>query len=243
MPTEAASCLRTPCAPAPEPNREMCYRCFKPDIMCVCSAIRPVRTRFRILILQHPQEARRTIGTARIVTLSVPGSRLLVGIDFTGNHVLMRCLKSTAGPAYLIYPERGAPDVTEVAQREDLWPAMSPLFVLIDGTWAQARKIKNQNPILADLPRVCLSPDRPSEYRIRRQPRLHYLSTVEAAALLLTRLDGPDDRSQPLLDVFQRMVQTQLSFRRTHPGRGVREPVPRLAARSGSPATSWPDLP
>ena len=206
-------------------TRPMCYTCRKPGLVCICADIREVPTRFRIVILQHPMEARNTISTARIVSLSLPGSRIFVGIDFTDNNPLKRCLAEAPGPVYLVYPERGAPEVAELAEREQGWPDRQPTFVLIDGTWAQARKMKNQNPILDALPRVALAPDRTSNYRIRKQPRPQCLSTVEATELLLSRLEGPRSRYQPLLDVFDRMIDKQISFKQVDPTRGVRSPA------------------
>ena len=207
--------------------RENCYRCFKPDLMCICRDITPVATRFRLLILQHPVESRRTISTARIVSLSVTGSRLLVGVDFTNNSELARWVAPSEGPSYLVYPERGAPQVEELVEKEQGWPGLSPLFILIDGTWGQAKKIKNQNPVLASIPRVGMRPDFESNYRIRKQPRANCLSTVEATALLLSKLEGPAFSSRPLLEVFDRMVDRQLAFKSTRPGRGLRLPAPR----------------
>lgn len=205
-------------------TRPMCYTCRKPGLVCICADITPVPTRFRIVILQHPMEARNTISTARIVHLSLPGSRLFIGVDFTENTALRCCLAGAPGPIYLVYPERGAPEVAELAAREGHWPGPEPTFVLIDGTWAQARKIKNQNPILAGLPRVALAPDRTSNYRIRKQPRPQCLSTVEATELLLSRLEGPRSRYRPMLDVFDRMIDRQLSFKRVGSMRGLRSP-------------------
>ena len=205
-------------------TRPMCWTCRKPGLVCICADIRSVPTRFRVVILQHPQEARNTISTARIVSLSLTGARLFIGIDFAKDAAFLRCLREAPGPVYLVYPERGAPEVAELAEREQHWPGVEPTFILIDGTWAQARKIKNQNPILAPIPRVGLAPDRTSNYRIRRQPRPHCLSTVEATELLLSRLEGPRERYQPLLDVFDRMIDRQIAFRGTEPTRGRRLP-------------------
>lgn len=211
----------------PRPGRHVCFRCYKPDIVCVCADIREVDTRFRLAILQHPREFRRTISTARIVSLSVTGCRLFVGVDFSRNEELLGMMDPAKGPAYLVFPERGCPEVGELALEENGWPDTSPLFILIDGTWSQAKKLKNQNPILAHLPRVGLKSETPSQYRIRKQPRAGCLSTVEAAALLLSRLEPRPFPGQPMLDCFHRMVARMSSFKSDRPSRGVRLPMPR----------------
>jgi len=213
------------------PPRTYCYRCRKPDLLCVCGDVRSVETRFGVIILQHPREARRTISTAPIVSLSLTGSRLFIGVDFSKNAEFCSYLASLEGPVYLVYPERGARRLEDLSEEEHGWPGLCPVFIFLDGTWGQARKIKNQNPVLDRFQRVALSPSAPSRYRIRRQPRLGCLSTVEACVLLLSSLEGSTAPFRPLLDVFDRMVERQLAFCSTGPRRGVRLPAPRPLTR------------
>lgn len=214
-------------SPTRRPGRVFCFRCYKPDIVCVCADIQEVDTRFRLAILQHPREHRRTISTARIVSLSVRGCRLFVGVDFSRNEEFLAMLDPAKGPAYIVFPERGAPEAGELALAENGWPDASPLFVLIDGTWSQAKKLKNQNPILDTLPRVGLRSETPSQYKIRKQPKAGCLSTVEAAALLLSRLEARPFPGQPMLDCFNTMIDKMSSFKSSRPSRGVRLPAPR----------------
>jgi hypothetical protein len=54
-------------------------------------------------------------------------------------------------------------------------------------------------PIVAELPRYAFEPDSPSEYRIRREPREDYVSTVEAVVQALGELEGDRERFMPLL--------------------------------------------
>lgn len=60
-----------------------------------------------------------------------------------------------------------------------------PVFILIDSTWQQARKIVRQSDYLKDLPRVSLSLTQQSQYRLRKNQLDVGLSTCEAAVGLL----------------------------------------------------------
>jgi DTW domain-containing protein YfiP len=200
--------------------------------MCVCGDVHVFSTWLRIAILQHPAESRRTISTARIVSLSVAGCRHFVGVDFTGQRGFSDWIDPAAGPAYLVYPEPDAWKLDDLVRTNDGWPRGRPLFVLLDGTWSQARKIKNQNPLLAGIPRVALAADRPSEYRIRKQPRDGCLSTVEAAALLLSHLD-PQAPAGQMLETFRRMIERMLPFKQS----GDR---PRFLGGTDAPGLSGP---
>ena len=79
-----------------------------------------------------------------------------------------------------------------------------PLFVLLDATWPEARKMFRKSPYLNHLPVLSLRPEQLSRYRLRRSQREDHLCTSEVAALCLA-LAGEPHAAQTLeayLDVF-----------------------------------------
>jgi hypothetical protein len=46
-----------------------------------------------------------------------------------------------------------------------------PLFILLDGTWAEARKMLGRSPDLGALPVLSLAPDQASRYQLRSSGR------------------------------------------------------------------------
>ena len=46
-----------------------CADCGKPLPLCICDSITPIASKVSLLILQHPQEQDRTLGTARLTAL------------------------------------------------------------------------------------------------------------------------------------------------------------------------------
>jgi DTW domain-containing protein YfiP len=64
-----------------------------------------------------------------------------------------------------------------------------PAFVLLDGTWNQARKMLHRSPYLQGISRMAIQPRAPSTYRLRCQRCAQHLSTVEVAIALLEQLD------------------------------------------------------
>ena len=83
-------------------------------------------------------------------------------------------------------------------------PIKRPLFVLLDGTWSEARKIFRKSPYLNRFPVLSLQPALPSTYRLRRSSHAHHYCTAEVAALCLA-LAGDLAAAQALsayLEVF-----------------------------------------
>jgi DTW domain-containing protein len=79
-----------------------------------------------------------------------------------------------------------------------------PLFVLLDGTWAEARKMFNRSACLDALPVLSLRPGEASHYKLRRSNRDDHFCTSEVAALCL-HLAGEHAAAHRLaawLDVF-----------------------------------------
>jgi DTW domain-containing protein YfiP len=80
-------------------------------------------------------------------------------------------------------------------------------IVLLDGTWSQAKALWWRNAWMLKCRRVVLGPRRPSRYgRLRREPRRDGLSTIEAAGMLLSRLERRPEIEQKLTASFERML-------------------------------------
>ena len=188
----------------PGEPRLVCMRCRRPQSVCYCAHLTTLETKTRIVVLQHPRERDVPIGTARMAALCLPNAELSVGVRWDESRVLDRALGDPAHPAVLLYPGGGAIDV--VAS-----PPPGPVtLIVIDGTWSQARTVVRDNPRLAALPRYTFVPPAPSEYRIRREPKDSYVSTLEALAHVLGALEGDPPRFQALLAPFRAMVDIQV---------------------------------
>lgn len=85
-------------------------------------------------------------------------------------------------------------------------------FILIDGTWQQAKEMYNQNEFLHNLVKVSIS-DISSCYLIRRQPTVQSLSTLEAAAIVVRLWERDPELSQVLLTALEAMCQIQTECR------------------------------
>ncbi len=178
--------------------------------MCLCSSLRRLAPRTKVVILQHPRESGVAINTARLAALQLEGAELHVGIKLDDAPGLRQLLQDPARPPLLLYPGEDALDLAEHA------PAGPSTLLVLDGTWWQAKKLFQSNPELAALPRYALSPQSPSRYRIRREPALHCISTIEAIADALTLLEPGGFQREALLGPFDAMVEHQLHYVREH---------------------------
>jgi DTW domain-containing protein YfiP len=221
---------------ATETGEEECPRCGKPGALCVCAAIEPVDNRIDVLILQHPQEQDRALGTARLTALHLKRATLRVGLSWPN---LAKALGRNVDPRRWAVLYLGSARAAALAAGEELvlldregealadpGRAMAEIegVIVLDGSWSQAKALWWRNPWLLKCRRVVLGPRHPSRYgKLRREPRRDGLSTIEATALLLSRLEARPEIERALVGGFDRLLARYRAARRQ----------PASAARSG----------
>jgi len=197
-----------------------CPRCLKPLPLCICDSVTAIDNRISLLILQHPQEQDRALGTARLTALHFKNAAVKIGLSWPS---LSRALgRPVADPSrwavlYLgsakvadLETDREVVAIDRKGEIEDNQRAILKDIegiVLLDGTWSQAKALWWRNAWMLKCQRVILGPSRPSRYgRLRREPRRDGLSTIEAAAMLLSTLEKRPDIAETLHGSFERML-------------------------------------
>jgi hypothetical protein len=137
--------------------------------------------------------------------LGLPNSELHEGVIFDGNTRVAEVAANLSGKTAVLFPGSGALLPDEVVEPPET-------LVVIDGTWIQARKVLERNPMLKRLPRIGLVPTQPGNYRIRKEPSPECVSTIEAVVQVLGQLEREPDRFRPLLRAFDTMIDTQLRY-------------------------------
>lgn len=182
--------------------REVCWKCRRAQLACICSHLTPLVTKPQIALLQHPKEARNPIGTARMAHLQLSNSLLVEGMEFHNERRFAE-IEPLLKDAAVLFPGASAQSIDTLHE----WP--QTVFV-IDGTWSQARKLWKQNPWLKALPQLSINPIRPGEYQIRKEPELNYISTIEAIGYVLQASGSCE--YETWLRPFRSMIGTQLDF-------------------------------
>jgi len=173
-----------------------------------------------VLILQHPQEQDRVLGTARLIADRLSNARVVVGLSWRNlGHALAapaqprdwgvlylgssRVLDLPQGSGSLVaVDDKGAPLADQPAERAGLAG-----LVALDGNWAQAKALWWRNAWLTRLRRFVVVPSGPSLYGdLRREARAGAVSTLEAVAQALCVLEDDPAIGEKLLQPFREMV-------------------------------------
>src|SRR5947199_1252329 len=184
-----------------------CPHCAKPLPLCICDSITPIESRTSLLILQHPQEQDRALGTARLTALHFKNAVLKIGLSWPSlSKALGRPVHDPSRWAVLylgsakvsdLDTDRDIVAIDRKGEVEDNQRAILKDIegvVLLDGTWSQAKALWWRNAWMLKCRRVILAPKQSSRYgKLRREPRPDGLSTIEAAAMLLS---SPEKRPE-----------------------------------------------
>jgi DTW domain-containing protein len=178
----------------------------------VCSSIPLVDNRTSVLVLQHPRERTHPIGTARFAALGLRNAR--VEVAWNANSREEQPPSWLPAGAALLYPAPGARDLRELPAHE-----RPQHLVVLDGTWHTARSLYRDKRWLHALPHYRFLPSAPGRYRLRREPQLDYVSTIEAIVEALRILEPDTQGLNELLAAFDGMIDQQLALRRIGTGR------------------------
>mmetsp|Transcript_2859 Transcript_2859/g.5960 ORF Transcript_2859/g.5960 Transcript_2859/m.5960 type:complete len:291 (-) Transcript_2859:130-1002(-) len=211
-------------------KRPYCHECRRAETICLCSYIKPFSSVHKFGILTHPSEAKKVQNTGYISHLCLMDSVYAEGTDFTHDAAVREALDDPKRRSFLVYPDEDAADLTNMSDEEVLEQfGQGAMFWIVDGSWSTARKMVSNSKNLKDLPKVAFTPEQPSRFRIRRQPKEFCYSTIEAIHYILKRnhdaavaADGENKgetrdlfpKEEPfdnLLRVFDSMVELQIS--------------------------------
>lgn len=181
--------------------------------------ITPMDIRTRVVVLQHPQERDRALGTVPILQAMLPKVEVVVGLSWPSLARLLDDADADALRWAVLYPgslprqlqrnELTAPVLRLDRNGNALGPTpyLEGLLVL-DGSWSQAKTLWWRNPWLLKVQRLVLHPKEPSIYgKLRKEPRREAISTLESVADALVFNGEPKEVRDTLRKVFRTMVQ------------------------------------
>jgi DTW domain-containing protein len=226
MPKSSESKAGTVAEEVPE-----CADCGKPLPLCICDSVTPIANRISLLILQHPQEQDRALGTARLTSHHFKNAVVKIGLSWPSlSKALGRPVHDPSRWAVLYLGSANVADLDtdaeivainrkgEIEQGQRSILGSIEGIVLLDGTWSQAKALWWRNAWMLKCQRVILGPKQPSRYgQLRKEPRRDGLSTIEAAGMLLGALEKRPDITATLDASFGRMLARYRQVQREMP--------------------------
>ncbi len=168
-----------------------------------------MRTRAAVCLLMADIEPLKPTNTGWLIADLVDDTFAFGWSRTEADPALLALLSDPAWDGYVVFPGQYAAPGRVVHTVQPRAPSLvdaskRPLFILLDGTWSEARKMFRKSPYLDHLPVLSLAPTWASRYKLRRSRCGEHFCTSEVAAQCLN-LSGDHVAGQNLaayLDVF-----------------------------------------
>lgn len=228
-----------------EKYREECPVCRRAKKHCLCRYIKQFDNPFHFVILMSVAEAKyQRTGSGRLAHLTLKNSEIITGNDFTEDRRVNEIINDEKTDKLILYPGKNAVTFarlkaartecikTDSSADKGISYQEKPLYIfVIDGTWRGARSMMFHSQNLKKLQCISFEHSYLSNFRIKRQPEKHCVSTIESIYYLLKEAEENGiipqcGEKEALLDIFNRMVEIQLGYSRQHHHR--REDNPKV---------------
>ncbi len=165
-----------------------CEHCLLAREQCICSARPPLASRCAFCFVMYHGEAMKPSNTGRLIADIAPDNHAFLWQRTQTDPGLLALLADERYAPMLVFPHEYAEPARCIHQPAEV-PAVQqgkiPLFIMLDGTWREAKKMFRGSPCLAALPVLGIQPSAASAYLMRDAAHPHQLSTVEVGIEVL----------------------------------------------------------
>lgn len=192
-----------------------CQSCLLPVRNCLCATVQTQSANSRFCLIMFDTEPLKPSNTGRLIADILPETQAFLWSRTEVNPALLEAIADQTRQAYVVFPasfaDAGRTVLTELPEN-----TKPPLFIMLDGTWNEARKMFRKSPYLNALPIFSLNVDTRSSYVLRESPRLDQHCTVEVAAALLAKA-GDTQASEGMAKHFEHFRTQYLAGKPHHP--------------------------
>lgn len=191
-----------------------CQRCLLPLKLCLCDTLKPQSARSRFCLVMFDTEPMKPSNTGRLIADILPDT---AAFQWSRTDPPQALLDLVACPDYqpmVVFPASYADKDRKVLTVPPL-SGKPPLFIMLDGTWTEARKMFRKSPWLDALPVISVDLSISSAYRLRVASVDGQYCTAEVAAALLEQA-GDRQAALGLTDHFTLFRERYLAGKPHH---------------------------
>jgi len=183
---------------------ERCSGCRLLPSHCLCSFRPIVPTHSGICLLMADIEPLKPSNTGWLIADVVPDTFAFSWTRTAVDPGFLELLKDPKWQPYVVFPQEFVAPERVVQSLQNQNTDKRPLFILLDATWAEARKMFRKSPYLNAFPVLTLNPAQASRYQLRRSRQGHHFCTIEVASICFSMAEESHAAQtlQAYLDVY-----------------------------------------
>lgn len=186
------------------PKGARCADCRLLTSHCMCAWRPDVPTRVGMCLLMADIEALKPSNTGWLIADVVADTFAFAWARTEVDTALLSLLADSQWQPYVVFPGAFAEPARVVHEVAHPHADVRPLFILLDGTWDEARKMFRKSPYLQRFPVLSLDAAQRSRYTLRRSQSDAHFCTAEVGAMCLALADEQlaADALDAYLDVY-----------------------------------------
>lgn len=193
-------------------NTDQCLVCGLVKGHCLCSYSIHIQSDVEFWLLTHENEMTRTNNTGRLIERAIETTRVFQWSRTQPPQEMIDLISDYN--VYLIFSaEREDPKRVKTYQASKKKTA----FLILDGTWKEARKMLRKSDYLKTLPILSLTPISKTSYDLRRNHDEGHICTVEVGIELLQMI-GETAQSKALNEYFEYYLECYHDGKYEHEG-------------------------
>ena len=158
---------------------------------CICEHQPALDSQAEFALLYHENELDKLTNTGKLLLNGLPKAKSYLWQRKTPPEALIDSINQEDTEAWLLFPSDSLTLSSEYQQRKN--PNKKQLFILLDATWQEAKKMVNKSPWLKALPCLELTPTEASRYHLRRNQNQGNLCTCEAGIEVFEMIKEPEN--------------------------------------------------
>lgn len=173
---------------------------------CICSLKVESECQAGVMLIMHDSEILKPSNTGRLIADVVPDCFPFLWSRTEPDQAMLAILEDPQWYPMIVFPMQYAQ-----AEQQVITERISPpnnrklLFIILDGSWREARRMFRKSPYLAQLPLVTIPANQAalgtdSRYALRDSQVDNHLATAEVAAKLLSQQG--EEKAGKLLDLW-----------------------------------------
>ena len=147
---------------------ERCPGCRLVPSHCICALLPEVPTKVGMCLLMADIEPLKPSNTGWLIADVVPDTFAFGWARTEVDPALLALLADPQWQPYVVFAGEFVEPERVVHAVQHLPAGQRPLFILLDATWPEARKMFRKSPYLNHLPVLSLNPEQVSRYQLRR---------------------------------------------------------------------------
>jgi len=179
---------------------DRCEQCLIAKHYCICEGAEYASCDAAVCLLMYHNESFKPSNTGRLIAEIVPDNYAFRWDRTSPDPALLALLNNDKYQPFVIFPAEDV-ETDRVVTQVETHAGKQPLFIFLDGTWREAKKMIRKSPYLDNLPVLSITSEKLSDYRLRVAPHAHQLGTAEVAIMVLA-LAGEVDASTKLEQHF-----------------------------------------